>query len=421
MITRRELFRALDRRTISDWVVLEREQEVGSFDDAHGLERRESATRFTVVIHHDEPRGRGSARLEIGATEARADELVDQALALATAAIGPVWRSIPPAAPAKVAVLDPKLATADLVAAARGVVAQSRVPAGVTARSRVRVMRERVAVEAHSGFHAEWAASHVRAETLVIAHDRSLELGRESRRLADLKLADAIAHAVGDLARLATAGPPAGGQCDLVIGPDALLHDGQLGMWTIFATQADAVVESQGLSRYRIGSPIVPGANELDEPIRIVSDGALDFATRSAPVGDDGDAIRKFPLIERGVCVGLGLSAREAAFRRLDPNGGVRNLVIDRGTFSDLDPARRTVELRRLRSIAMDPYTGESSLEVGLAVDHLGPKHLAFTGGTIRLDLVSALVTAWRSGNGITRGPYSGPASVLIRDVELVA
>jgi hypothetical protein len=422
MISRRDLVSALGRpRTIADWVLIERVQELGGYDEARDATRREDSTRFTVILHHDIPSGRGTTRLELCATAGRASEVIDQGVALAMTSIGKLWKSIPPAAPAKVVVLDPRLATGELDVAARKIVAEARVPAGVTATSRVSVLRERVNVLARSGFHADWTASSIRAETLVAAGGRSLELIREARRIADLGLADALAHAHGDLIQLASAGKPSPGRCDLVLAPDAMLYDGALGVWTIFASQADAVVEAQGLSRFQLGAPIVPGAQAMEEPIRIVSDGAYDHATRSAPVGDDGDAIRRFPLIERGICVGLGLSAREAAFRRRDPNGGVRNLVVAKGTWTELDPARRTVEVRRLRSITVDPYTGDASLELGLATDHTGSTHQPFSGGTVRLDLVAALATARRSANAIRRGPYVGPASVLIRDVELLA
>lgn len=422
MITRRDLVRALDRpRTIADWVLIERTQELGAFDQARDATRREQRTRYTVIVHHDVPSGRGTARLELCGSAGRASEVIDQAVALAMTAIGRLWKSIPPAAPAKVAVLDPELATGELDEHARRIVAGAAVPGEVTATSQVTVQRERVQVLARSGFHADWIASSIRAETLVVHGTRSLELARESRRIADLGLAEALTVAHGDLVQLAGAGKPTAGRCDLVLEADALLYDGALGVWTIFATQADAVLEAQGLSRYQIGSPIVPGAEAIDDPIRIHSDGAFDHGTRSAPVGDDGDAIRRFPLIERGICVGLGLSAREAAFRRKDPNGGVRNLVVAKGRWTERDPARRTVLVRRLRSITVDPYTGDASLEVGLAIDHKGTTQQAFSGGTMRLDLVAALAHAKRSANLLRRGPYVGPAAVLIRDVDLLA
>jgi predicted Zn-dependent protease len=422
VIARRDLVRALLRRSVADWIVLERAQELGVVDDPHDLRRREKRTRTTVIIHHDVPRGRGSARLDLtSSTEGDALAVVDEAISLATTTVGPAWKTVPPAAPAQVRVLDPALAELDLIEAAttiaRGV--RSRA-ARVTTSAIATVLRERTTVQAKSGFHDEWLASYLRVEALVVAADRSLEIVRDARRLGDLGLQAAVSAAISDLEQLASAGPPIAGRADLIMSADALLHGHGLGVWSVFAAQADSIVERQGLTRYRLGTPIAPGANQVDEPLTITSDGALDFATGSSPVGDDGDAVRRFALIERGVSVGLGLSTREAALRRRDPNGGVRNLVVAPGTWRGKPGTGRTIEIRRLRALSIDAVTGDASLELGLAFEHRDGRSLPFTGGTIRLDLVAALARARRSATTIQRGAYLGPASVLIDGVDLI-
>lgn len=426
MINRRELVRALERRKVSAWVVLERAQELALADEARGLDRREARTRTTLIVHQDVPSGRGSARLELTTREGSAAEVVDQAVALALSAVVPSWKSVAPAAPAKVTVLDPGLATADLAAAAAAVLQRLRRPAGTAVTASLELLREEAAVQSSAGLAARWVASHVRAEALVAAGERSLPIARDARRIADLGLEAALAGAAADLARLAAAGPPAPGPCALVLTTDALLHGDGYGVWAPFATQADAVLARRGLTRYQPGAPIAPGAERADEPLGIASDGALDHATRSAPIGDEGDAVRRFPLIERGVCAGLGLSPREAARRGRDPNGGVRNLVVARGTWDEAVPARpggralRTIEVRRLRALSIDPYTGEASLELLLAIEHAGGTQRPLTGGTVHLDLIAALARARRGAARIRRGPYLGPAAVLIEDAELI-
>src|SRR5262249_27615658 len=126
------------------------------------------------------------------------------------------------------------------------------------------------------------------------------------------------------------------------------------GLWTVFAQQADSAVERRGLTRYRLHADLARGASQLPEPLSITSNGALDFAPPSAPVTDAAVAIRSFPLVDRGVAVGLGLSPREAALRTTDPNGGVRNLVVAPGTWSPApSPTIRTIEIRRLHAITI--------------------------------------------------------------------
>ena len=196
---------------------------------------------------------------------------------------------------------------------------------------------------------------------------------------------------------LAKATAPAPGECAIVLAADALVpvELGELGVWEAFAAQADAVLAREGLARFHERSPIAEGADHVPDPLTVESDGALAFGVRSAPLGDDGDAVRRFAIVDRGIAAGLGLSPREAALRKRDPNGGVRNLVVPPGTWDGrVDVSGCTIEVRRLRELSIDCFTGDASLEIALAVEHgKGP----FAGGTIRLDLVAALARARRS------------------------
>ncbi len=212
-----------------------------------------------------------------------------------------------------------------------------------------------------------------------------------------------------------------------MLAADALLHGGGHGMWSVFAAQADGVVERQGLTRYREGMVVAPGADTIADPIAIASDGALDHGVRSAPVGDDGDAVRRFALVDKGIAAGLALTPREAALRTRpdvvrEPNGGVRELVVSvgAGAIDDLpDRLGDAVELRRLRSLAIDPYTGEASLEIALGIDHRGGAPRPFAGGTVRLDLVAALARGRRAPVLVHRTPYHGPAWLDVGDAEI--
>ncbi len=427
MITRRDLVRAVQReRRAADWVIIERVREVAIVDQLRKLTRRETRTSFSIVLHVDSALGRGTTRLTVDAGQGSAPAVISRALSLATAAVGPTWRSVPPAAPAQVEVLDESLpkdlgeAAAALVGIATGKV-----------RARAQVVREASAIQAKSGFHDEWTASELRIEALVSEGERSMELVREARRLSDLvdpadpdAMPAAIASAITDLGAIrgATAAPAIDDPVDLVLGSEAMLHGDDLGVWSVFALQADAALERQGLTRYRLGAPIVPGAAQVAEPLTITSDGAIDHALRSAPVGEEGDAVRKFDLVERGVAAGLALTMREAALRGSDPNGGIRNLVIAPGTW-DGTPRGRTIDVRRLRALSIDPYTGDASLEIALAFDDGRP----FAGGTIRVDLIAALARARRRKSDrpfnrpIRRGAYIGPPAVLIEGAELLA
>lgn len=420
MISRRALIAELAARRVAEWVIVERTHEHGLVDASVPLHRHEQRTRWHVTVHHDVPAGRGTASLEL-AHDGNARHAIDQAIALASTAIGRAWRATPPAAPARVDLVDDLLERTDLTDTARELLASLPHPAGTHVTAAVELSREHVSVHAHSGFRTSWLATGARGEILVASGERSLAITREARRTVDLALPDAVEAAAADLALLGAAAPPTPGACAVILRADALLHGGGLGVWRVFADQASAELERRGLTRYRVGHPIAPGASEVAEPLSIASDGALDFGLLSAPVSDDGAAIRRFAIVEGGVAVGLGLSMREAARRGTDPNGGVRNLDVARGTWSGDLPDARTLDVRRLGALAIDPYTGDASLEIALAIERKGTTERPVTGGTLRLDLVAALARARRSDRLLRRGAYHGPDAVLLEGAELVA
>ncbi|MEO7097226.1 MAG: hypothetical protein ABI175_28455, partial [Polyangiales bacterium] len=312
VISRRNLVSALNARKVADWVVIERVQELAVITEDRPTRRTEERTRWTVVVHHDVPRGRGTARLELTTRQGEAKDVIEQAISLASAAIGPAWTSTPAAAPANVNVLDGTLEKADLSVIATEIARSAKRPAGSTVQLGIELLRERVTVQAESGFQTSWLATSVTAAGLIAVGDHSLDISRDARRRQDLDLDRALELAAADLGLLATAGTPVPGKCAVLLRADALLHGGGLGVWSVFADHANAEAERQGLTRYRQSTAITPGADTLAEPLTITSDGALDFASRSAPVGDEGDAVRRFALIERGIATGLGISAREA-------------------------------------------------------------------------------------------------------------
>ena len=422
MIKRRDLTRALDRKRVADWAVYERTQDIGIADAISRdklMRRHEQRTRMSFVVHVDDSRGRGTARIEIGSQDDNANAIVDRSIELALASVGPQWKSVPASAPAKVRLLDPAMGKRRVQDIAMGLAGSLRAPESTTVHACARVAREHIVLDTRAGLEAKWDVSSYELDVVVGDGTHSLAVHREARREADLERDATVTSAVADLGLLSMVGTVKSGPCTLVLDANAFLHDDTMGVWSVFATQADAVLERRGLTRYRVGVPVAPGADTVPEPLYIESNGALDFATRSAPIGEDGDAIRKFNIVERGIAKDLGLTPREAALRGSDPNGGVRNLEVSPGTWDGALPRGRTVEVRRLRGLSIDPYTGEASLELAISIDN-ADKRQTFTGGTIRLDLVAALSRARRAATTIRRGAYFGPSRLLIDDAHLV-
>ena len=420
MIDRRSLVRALGHEDVADWVVIQRDQELAISDD--GVQRSEQRTRWQLTLHADTPAGRGTAHVAIDANEGDPDKLIAQTAVLARLAAGPAWATIPPAAPARVELADPALGTGEPLAAVATIAKLVPRRPGAAIEARVTVLRESVTVQARQSFHTEWTATLARVDAIVAQGAHALAITREARRVADLDIVAAVDEAIADLRYLAGAKPAAAGPCSVILAADALLHGG-LGVWDAFVAQADPVVAREGLTRYHEHALIAEGSDAVAEPLTITSDGALAFGVRSSPVGDEGDATRKFSLVTRGVAAGLALTPREAALRQRDPNGGVRNLIVEPGSWDaratpDPTEKRRVIEVRRLRGLTIDPYTGDADVDIALGLDRT--TGAAFAGGTLRLDLIAELARARRSARTIRRGPYVGPAAVWIERADLI-
>src|SRR5262245_14133783 len=114
MISQRDLVQRLARTSLGAWSVVERIRDIAIADELRAIQRRDHRTRFTITVHQDVPRGRGSACLDVDAYDGSPDELVEQAISLALAAVGPAWSSAPPAAPARVTLVDEDLLKREL-------------------------------------------------------------------------------------------------------------------------------------------------------------------------------------------------------------------------------------------------------------------------------------------------------------------
>jgi predicted Zn-dependent protease len=413
-----------DRREIAEWVAVARVRRIARVRHGADEERRlDVRTELGATVHRDLPAGRGTARVRVIGELAGA---IDVASERAATAIGPAWRMAPPAAPAQVETADPALdadGAPELVATR--VYALARTPAmarlaGATIAIddvEVEIVRDDLDLVTSQGLHVQWRATEARATALIAAGGRTAIARVRGRRLDRLGVREALAAAAEQIGARAAAIAPPPGVYPIVLGLGALAPaDGSLGVWAAFAAQADAALVRQGLSRYRPGRPVVDDGATVAEPITIVSDGALPYGLASAPVGDDGEPVRRFTLVERGVARELAYDPREAALAGARPNGGVRNLIVDPGATPVAALATAAggpiVQVESLAWIELDPRTAELSagIELGYLRDERGATPLA--GGVIRGDAIAALARAVRSAETASRGAYQGPIAL---------
>lgn len=417
MITFDALVAALgERRAASEWVATERRRLTASVRLGPAPMHRSTDRRsLSAVVHRDTGVGRGTARFVIdGDTETAADA-VQRGLVSAAAAAGPAWRLAPAAAAARVQIADPALergAAGDLAAAIATEVAAAARAVGEIAvdATEVEIVRDAVAVAASQGNVVRWRATEVTVRTQVTASGRSRDLVVSVRNRGHLELRVRLAHVRKLLEMSARAEPTPTGTIPVTLHSKVLgAARGGVGLLEAFVAQADPALERQGLTRYRPGLPVAAGAASIAEPLTLISDGTLPFGSRSAPLSEEGEPVRRFALVERGLAAGLALDGREAALRGQAPNGGIRNLVASTGTATDEELlAPPVLEILELTWVDLDPHTGELTASIDLGTLHTD-RARPVTGGILRFDAIRALALARRNGDLAQHGAYLGP------------
>ena len=270
-------------------------------------------------------------------------------------------------------------------------------------------------VTTHAGFDKSWAATRVRVDAIVMAGERSLAIAREcahARRPRHRRRDRRCGSRSRAVRERACTGR---GPCTLVLRADAIVDDG-LGVWRAFVTQADASIERQGLTRYREHQAIAPGADQVASPLTIASDGALRLWAALVARRRGGRGRPPVLAVERGIASGLALSVREAALRGREPNGGVRNLVVDPGAWMArpwASASSRCGGCAASRSIRIPARRRSRSRWAPTAASRSPVARCA-------LDLIEALAHAQRSTTVLTRGAYDGPDAIWIDRAELI-
>lgn len=439
-IDRDSLLRAIGARKLADWVLTERKAErltIGSAASGE-LWRSDRSDHLRVLVRRDLPSGRGTGVIEVQEQVGDAPSLISRAVALAEAAVEPAWDSPPPAAPARVALLD-ELAAQTLepaAAALRSALFSAAAAAGLTVeRWHGQISRDDLLLSSAQGFDVTWQRSGYRITATLSAKSPSgaqlVSLRASARRLAELDLVAALAAlatgAAAEARALARSSEPQVPDAPVILelGPEAMLGDegAASGVWGAFVALAEVRAARRGLLRgLRDLHEAAPLHTAQGAPSSLIvwSDGALPYGLRSAPVGEEGEAVRRFRLFADGVAGEPGMGPREAARRGGAPNGGVRNLVINAGEpAAPVAPGSSTpiLHVHRLRLLHIDPNSGHGELELGLAVDR--ERGVVLRGGCVALDLVQALATAERAPERIRRGDYHGPAWIRLGPMQL--
>lgn len=400
--------------------------------------------RIELTWFDDGARGRGVGVASVGLRELAPAALLDEARARARLCPGAPWQSPPAAGPARVRLADPHIdAAADVLAA------QASAGARQLADGR-RALTGGALVLAHT-HHAAQSSAGLRLGWQATVVDATVELagGRQPRRARARRLADVLTPAwldalIADDAAETAAAPMSSGRYDVVLRAEAAAGpraagiaagtiagsddpDGdevERGWWELLTSQADAARARTGLVAYAVGDEIAPGAASAPEPLDVRSDGARDFGLCAAPLAADGAAVRRFALVAGGRAAGLGLDAHEAMQRGVEPNGGVRELVIAPGASAAADLGRRgaaRLEIVRGTWLELDVGGGQVALAIELArLRDAGGERLV-RGGFVRGDGLAWLAHARRSREVGTVGSVHGPIAFGLGELDVLA
>lgn len=424
-LDRTSLRRAISSRRLADWVLTERHRDSLTLASSGTAWRNDRGDHLRVLVRRDLPSGRGTGVVEVEEQLGDAPTVVGRAVALAEAALEPSWITPPPSAPARVSLLDEPAAGSlePAVNLLRAALTDAAHAAGLALPSwRAQVSRDELAIGSAQGFEVSWRQSEYQVSAVVSRDGRQAALRRTARRIADLDLAASMRALSAELAEPApdlTLALPAR-PVVLELSLDAMLGDDELGVWRAITELADARAQRRGLVRAAIERRAAPSPS----PLTVWSDGALPYGVRSAPVGDEAEAVRRFRLFSDGEPGEPGMGPREAARSNRAPNGGVRNLVIEPGPAGGVDGAAAAadgspiLDVRRLRWLTIDPSSGRAEAELELALDRQRQQKALGT-GTFSVDLVDALARAERAARTVRRGSYLGPAWIRLGPVVL--
>lgn len=431
----RRVERIVRRTSADEYIIIERKRrrvniEQRSQRRVHACD----ASEIEVELYFDLRRGRASATFV--ATEhnlVAIDAMAALAAARALHGQGPEWRLPPAASPARVPAADPAIVSdpesIGLAAIEQLIRAGTKRPrqSWSVASIAVEVEARQTTVLTSAPFVRTKIESFLELDAVIRANAPGLtgRLHQQVRSRADLAIRAGLPRTLQRLEQRAAATPAPRGQCDLVLGLDAITGRGVADrapryVWFCsFVLQADGQTQRRGLSRYSPGAAAYAGREVKGDKLTLLSDGTLPSGWYTTPFGERGEGVRRFILIKDGVADQLALDVREAGLRRTLANGGVRNLIVPAGRH---EPAvlrasrgRPVIVVDELAMFDADPLTGDFSAELGLG--HVDGKPV--TGGHLRGNLFDLFADAAFGRETTHQAWYQGPREIRFNRVSV--
>jgi predicted Zn-dependent protease len=327
-----------DAKVVDEYIVGMRSskalrRQLGGGQELHRHEGRELEAKIFI----DRGLGRGHSVFFVP-PGAQLRTLIQKSASRALGALGPSWNLQPPSAPARVEMLDQTWAD-DLEKSLEMLTDkfQAHMPSGM------RLLGGSIEIEIgdvrailSNGFDNHYGSTRARVSAQLQATNGvpvSMEIN--VRRQEDLRWQAQFESAERASLQGAAAVVNESREYDLVLLSSAYAPRaaGDYGIWSPIAYQCNAGLAAEGMARYLVGQPILSDSAKSDQ-LTLRSDGTRNYGLRSAPFDRDGQAVRRFSIVKEGRAAGQSVDYRQAAIRKIQPNGGVRNLVLESGKMA---------------------------------------------------------------------------------------
>lgn len=323
----------VDEYIISEQRLQSLTHEIGGAQESSRREMRSLSARIFL----DRELGRGHSEFSVPAG-ANLRSLISQSAARALGAIGRSWRLRPPSAPARLQLFDSDWAKSpdDSIAQLWEQFQAHKPPSLHLLKGKLALELTDTRAIVSNGFDNQYRSTKVQITATVQAKKGApVQIRLGARHQDGLRWQAIFEDALRRSLQAQGAIPNQSGICDLLLLSSAYhpRGDEDFGLWNAPVHQCHAELASSGLARYQVGQEI------LREPARgdtltLRSDGTRDFGWRSAPFDRDGQAVRRFAIVNDGKAAGQSVGYIDAAKQGIDANGGVRDLVIEPGNLS---------------------------------------------------------------------------------------
>jgi len=436
---------------IADWTLrLERMRGVQLYLVGTDVEsvREVSREAYEVDLFHDHPAplggvidgdlARGSATIPLSLIDMeRLPAILDDAVAMASLVNNRPWELPEATALPDVALVDARLVhREDAMAAGLEAAEQIRELAQRELTSGVRLSGAELFLTYYEhelansrGIEATATSTRILMEVTLLARGTEDETEyfrqAEARRLADLRLSEAIALGA-ELARdKLRASTPNTGRGPVIIAGEALnqLMTGQVtGLPGAYLFHAGARTAYEHLSRFELGGSVYGEAEPVGELLTMRANALRPFGVDSYRWDSDGLPGRDLLVIERGVLRARPATQRYAQYLDVPATGRPGVAEIRPGTASTGDLRvgdGPVIEVLDFSASNVEAVSGDFGMEIRVGYSWGPDGRRPISGGSVTGNLFDAMANARFSAETAEYARYAGPSAIRFESLQL--